>query len=624
MSLMSSLYVGKSGLSGSQYAINTTAHNLSNVETSGFIRQQTIFGTTQFNTVGQSAISKMQVGLGVNTETVMQVRAIFLDKAYRQEIGREDFYNVQYEAVTEVEDIFGELNGVAFQDTIVDFWESLQELAKEPESIVTRASFVETAFTFVERGEKIYNQIAAYQLSLNGEIEEKVNRINEIGDEIVDLNKRICAYESNKMENANDLRDRRNSLLDELAEFINISYKEDMKGMVSVYAENVPFVTDTVVTHMSTMTQLDYLTRELKKEMSDPEAAAAEASRLCKNSNMLVPIWPMYGNMAVFNFDRAPSAEANTNIGGLKGLLLCRGSKIADYTDIPIKPKEEDFTDEEGYFDEDAFREAEGKFTRDLATYNNRLEPSAIMTIQAQFDQLFHGVVTMINDLLCPNTEYTLGEAVTIEREDGTVITYPAGTTVQIFDRENAPEGMDADRTMGAELFARKSMPRYEEVTLSDGTEIWIYNEEDPGDNYSLYTLGEVEVNNDILADKSKIPLSKQGGTGEFDITTVEKIITAWGSDFATLSPNTLDMNDYEEYYNSFIAAIANRGENFNSLAKNQEMVVQEIDSKRLSTTAVSSDEELTNLIKFQHAYNAAARYINVVDEMLELIVTRL
>ena len=140
MGLMSNLWVGKSGLSMSQYSINTTAHNLANVDTPGFVRQQMILGTASYLTVGQNAISKMQTGLGVNAEEVKQVRDIFLDKAYRQEIGRESFYRTQYEAVEEMENVFGEVEGVAFQNSLKDFWVSLQELAKEPESIVTRAS----------------------------------------------------------------------------------------------------------------------------------------------------------------------------------------------------------------------------------------------------------------------------------------------------------------------------------------------------------------------------------------------------------------------------------------------------------------------------------------------------
>ena len=99
MGLMSNLWVGKSGLSMSQYSINTTAHNLANVDTPGFVRQQMILGTASYLTVGQNAISKMQTGLGVNAEEVKQVRDIFLDKAYRQEIGRESFYRTDRKSV---------------------------------------------------------------------------------------------------------------------------------------------------------------------------------------------------------------------------------------------------------------------------------------------------------------------------------------------------------------------------------------------------------------------------------------------------------------------------------------------------------------------------------------------
>lgn len=167
MGLMGDLYIGKSGLSMSQYAINTTSHNLANVDTKGYSRQQTIFGTTQYTTVGNNVISKMQTGLGVNTEEVKQSRNAFLDKAYRREIGRESFYSMQYETVSEMENIYGELEGVAFQNSIGELWEALQETAKEPDSIVTRASLVERAVAFTERAENIFKQISQYQVDLS-------------------------------------------------------------------------------------------------------------------------------------------------------------------------------------------------------------------------------------------------------------------------------------------------------------------------------------------------------------------------------------------------------------------------------------------------------------------------
>lgn len=625
MGLMSNLWVGKSGLSMSQCSINTTAHNLANVDTPGFVRQQMILGTTTYLTVGQNAISKMQTGLGVNAEEVKQVRDIFLDKAYRQEIGRESFYRTQYEAVEEMENVFGEVQGVAFQNSLKDFWVSLQELAKEPESIVTRASLVQTAVSFTERAENIYNQIRKYQVNLNEQIESKVARINEIGDMIADLNIKICHNEGNGVENANDLRDQRNLLLDELGEYVNITYREGKNGQVSVLVEQMPFVTEGTVFHMSTTPQVELLTKQLTKEYGgDEEAyekAKSEAERICNSTNMLVPVWPIYGDREVFNFDRVPETKNNTDIGGLKGLILARGTRVGKYSDLPIKPSEADFT-EDDYFDEDAYKLAMANYQLEVDKYNSEIEPSVIMTVQAQFDQLVHGIVTTINDILCPNKEYVLGESVTITKRDGSTVTYNAGDTVRIFDKENAPIGMDEKHTAGTELFSRKSTPRYEKVTLADGTELMIYNEEDPLDNYTMYTLGEIEINENILEDKSMLPLSKNNQAGEFDIKTAEELLNKWQEKFAALSPNNYTVYNFNGYYTAFIAELANRGDTLITSAEKQDMLVQSIENKRLSTTAVSSDEELTNLIRYQHAYNAAARYMNVVDEMLEHIVS--
>ena len=77
-------------------------------------------------------------------------------------------------------------------------------------------------------------------------------------------------------------------------------------------------------------------------------------------------------------------------------------------------------------------------------------------------------------------------------------------------------------------------------------------------------------------------------------------------------------------YYTQFTGAIATKGDEYKTLADNQNAMVGSIQEKRIGVHGVSSDEELTYLIKFQHAYNASARYINVIDEMLEHVIERL
>ncbi len=118
MSLMANLYIGTSGLQTSQNALNTTAHNLSNVATVGYTSHQVQQSDKSYVTIATDPriVSNKQTGLGVTYCNVKQVRDYFLDKAYRKESGRSMFYKVSTEVLEEVESLLGELNGEALQN----------------------------------------------------------------------------------------------------------------------------------------------------------------------------------------------------------------------------------------------------------------------------------------------------------------------------------------------------------------------------------------------------------------------------------------------------------------------------------------------------------------------------
>lgn len=577
MSSMSSLYVGVTGLNVSQAAINTAAHNLANVDTKGYVRQQPLQTDFRYAKLGESYSASMQKGMGANFAAIKQVRDTFLDMAYRQELGRGAYYDAQYDAVREIESLFGELEGESFQDTMSNFWYTLQELAKEPDSVVTRASLIQTAVSFIERAENISKQLYDYQVNLNTQIKEQVKRINEIGESIKTLNTKIRHYEASGVEKANDLRDERNNLLDELSKMVNITYKENSVGVVTVNVEGVVFVSEDTWYRMDTV-------------------------KVDDGSEMLKPVWPSHGDADVFNLDRVPSSENNTDIGSLKGLLVARGYKKANYTDIPKYNPEE---------------ESEAQYLVRVAEYNRTIEASVVMSTQALFDQLIHGVVTLVNDIFCPNKAVNLTD----------------GTKAVILDIDNAPVGMDSEKTRGQALFTRKSMDSYTEeeiiTYINDNGETetvssYFFNEEDPENNYSLFTIGEIEVNPAIMQNYDLIPLSDNNGSGGFDPEAVRKLMDVWHNAFSTLTPNTLTKYNFNDYYTAFTSEMANRGEKFKTIGENQASMVESINNKRLEISGVSSDEELTNLIKFQHAYNASARYVNTVSEMLEHIINRL
>jgi len=618
MSLFGDLSVGTSGLKVSQYGLNVVAHNLANVETEGYVRQQTVFDTAGVNKIGGNGLSSFQVGLGVDPQTVRQVRDFFLDKAYRNEIGRESYYDAQSAAVDEIEQLFGELQGVAFQSTMTDLWVSMQELAKDPDNRVTQATFIESGVSFIERAADIYKELNSYQHDLNAQIKDKIDRINEIGGQVHELNIKIAKYEADGREHANDLRDERNNLLDELSGMVKTDYMELENGMVTISLEDTVFLNESRCFPMGAMTVAEY--RDVHN-INDP---------LDEGADLLMAVWPHLGGKDVFDWSEVPSATANSDIGGLKGAIQARGDKIGKYIDIPIEPVRADYTDDASY------EAAVDKYKADTKEYNLTTEASIVRRTQSQFDQLVHGIVTTINDVLCPNIDADLGgkQATAVTFADGTTRTVPAGVKLKIFDEKNAPIGQDKDATAGTEVFKRKTYDRYEAkqdvtVTLDDGstvtlTGVQIYNWEDPGNNYSLYTLGETEINHALISNKSKLPILSPDRTGDFDIKMVQNLMQKWQDPFATLSPNTLTMNNFMNYYIQFTGAIATKGDEYSTLADNQRAMVESIEDKRTGLHGVSSDEELTNLIKFQHAYNASARYINVIDQMLEHVIERL
>ncbi len=591
MGLFGSLYTGVSGLRTSQNALNTTAHNLANVGTNGFVRQQVVQVDSSYIKWGVTRHSTLQYGLGVDISAVRQVRDNFLDNSYRKELGRQGFYDTQYETVSELEGMFGELEGVTFQGSMEGFWTSIQELAKEPDSIVARAALIQTSVSFLEHAENISKQLKEYQVNLNTQIRNNVDSVNQIASEINALNKQISLYESGGQEKANDLRDYRNNLLDELGKIMSITYRENPNGVVTVMAEGVPLVTE------------DYANKMGTAKVSD-------------SSDMIKPVWPYFDDIDVFNLDKEPSTAKDTDIGTLKGLILSRGDEVSNYTVIPKRI--------EG--------ESEERYNKRVADYNNSVGASVIMSMQAQFDQLIHGIVTKINDILSPNKKVIVATDQDIII-NGKTIELKDGDELIVLDSDNAPVGMDEGSTMGEALFNRKSVDRYSKeftIDIKDEngnkvpTKVRIYNKEVPEDNYSLFTLGEIQVNPEIMNNYSKIPLNSNNGTDGFDMKVAEALANAWNEPFAALSPNTLTISTFKDYYTALVGELATRGEQLNNMGENQEAMANNINNQRQQVMGVSSDEELTNLIKYQHAYNASSRYITVVDSMLEHLITRL
>ncbi len=362
MSLMSGLHVGATGLRTSQNALNTVAHNLSNVETEGYTRQQVSQSDNIYNTISYqyAGVSRQQVGLGVYFSETKRVRDVFLDRTYRQENGRSSFYEVQAEAIEEIEDIIGEMQGEEFEQALVNLWETVQELAKDPTSSVNQSAFVRRAAQFIERSNAVYSALSDYQDDMNLTVKNQVDKINEYGQKIKELNDKIVSIEAAGVEKANDLQDERDYYLDELSSLANITYSEDSWGYVNVKLEGVDFIKNDMVYEVA-------LETDDETGFYTPYWKQLANYTLDHNGNKVYHI----EGAEVFDLLKPIQTELNTDIGSLKGILLARGDHRATFEDL-----------------------------QDSAYYNASIDPSIMMKFQAEFDQLVSSVVTSINDVL--------------------------------------------------------------------------------------------------------------------------------------------------------------------------------------------------------------------------------
>ena len=560
-----SLYVGASGLQNAQNAINTTANNLANVDTKGYVRQQVRYADKNYTILKDSRanVNMQQSGLGVSIGDVVHARDIFLDKTYRQETGRKSFYSARYETATYVEDLMQELNGQQFKQSVSDLWQAFQEVSTKPADSTKQNLVLQKADLLVSRTQKLYSDLQNYQSNINDQIKDDVDRVNTIGNRIYELNLQIQRVEAGGTETAMTLRDERDSLLDELGNYGRIEVTEDATGFTYVDMEGVRFVDENRCYNMGL--------------------------KAADGTGFYTPYWPQQSDVEkgqyvpVFRLSGEISSEMNTDIGSIKSKLLVRGDAYG---------RREDMASEKSY---------------------GNIEGCTLMEVQAELDVLFSNIVRSMNDIYCPNTETTSAFTST----DG--VTYPAGT--KILDEENCARGVDGE-IPPRELFTRIGIDRYTKVTGKDGKTYYVYNEEDPDVSSTRYAIGTITVNSDLKRQITLMPAYKKDGSVDYEMGA--KLAAAWEVKDMKLNPYDQKPCTFEEYYDKMVDQLGIEGNTYKSVTETLSGAVSSVDSKRQQVSGVSSDEELSNMIKFQSAYNAASHFMNVISEMTETIVTGL
>ena len=480
--------------------------------------------------------------------------------------------------MTEVETFLQETQGKAFKEALADLYEAFSEFAKDPSDAVNQNLVMQKSSLFVSRVSNVNEGLKDYQSTINKKITDDVNRINELGRKIATLNSQIQKIESAGVETAMDMRDTRDLCLDELSKLAKISYTELPDGVVKLQIDGVEFVTENNVYEMA-----------LQEDLS---------------TGFKTPYWPQLSDTEkgtytyVFNTQNA-NAVNNTDVGEVKALLVARGDHHANYLDMQgLTPQE----------------------------YEWGLSNSIMLNTQAELDTLYHTMITAINDQICPNI--TAGEkfgagAFTppIAATDTNGKTIHITENTKILDADNCCVGSDG-KIPPQEVFTRIGCERYTQVNVTiDGENktLYVYNEEDPKDTSKCYTIDYTKVNPKLVEEESLLAHKTQ--TGEIAYNLGAQLEGIWDNADYTINPLDKTPCNFTDFYIKWIGEIGTTGSIYDTTARSLEGTRDTIENNRQMVVGVSSDEELTNMIKYQQAYNAASRYINVVSTMIDYLL---
>ena len=504
------LEIAKSGLRVSQSEMNVSSHNIANVDTEGFTRQRIYTSSVagSGNHV-QFAVDKSGLaGRGVTAVTVEQIRSPFLDYQYRKENASTTKWATKEQYFYYVEDLFNnELNNSvtvssSISSQLGDFYDSLYKLVESPADIEIRANVQQNALKLTETMNYYFDQLIDQQSTLNENVKVTVNQINQYSEQIAELNKQIMGYELSG-DKANDLRDKRNAMLDELSGLIDITYSEDSSGYLNVQIDG------------------NYLVRQ------------SSSNQLAVAATMDNPIRPGAENRLyeVYWADNTGAAVATKKIDADNGALS-------------------------------AFMEIrDGNTKYDIG----------IPYIVGQLNELCQKIVKDVNTV------------------------HKTGYTTPNDSNGNVSQN-------GINFFADTSVAQ-------DGSEV-------TAENFALSTDVMQNVYNIAASDTAVVAggENEQRGNGKIALKLAELI----NSTDASGNPNNFD-----SVYKTIVTGVGIEMSNISSTTEIQSITQEHLTEQRKSISDVSLDEEMTNIIKFSHAYSAASRMITAMDKQLDVLINQ-
>jgi len=585
-SINATLDIARWSLQASQLAIEVTSHNIANANTEGYSKQSLVLETGYPITMNPG-----QIGTGVRATQVMRAYDQFVNEQVCSKSSDHYYWNVYKDAMESIETIFNESEGYGLNQIMGEFWSAWSDLSNNPEDVATRSALLGQSETLIQVIRDIDSNLKTYQMHLDDNIQGAVSEINSITAQIADLNVRISSSEIDHSVNANDLRDQRDLLLEELSGYMDISYyEEEQTGQVMVYIlGGIPLVmendsytltcqqdTDSghlnVVWNSTSGQQID-ITHKLEsgKLTGWIDVRDNEIDSYLDTTNTFAEelIWQV-------NSLHAEGA-------GLKSVSSMTGSvEIAD-PDLALDGQDIDGNYHYAFGDRFV---ADGSF--DVVVYDSSGTSVGSITVTLSAGSTVNDLIAQIDGVCHMNAGIEAPtNSLSLSADTGyTFVVSPSETS----DSNNALAILGLNT-----FFAWDSLSEDYAGTIDINTDL----EADP----ELIAAGYLDNSGNIAPGDNQVALAIYG--------LQDRIVEINGSS------TTLD-----GYYNSFVAEIGTDVKRAQVNEQYNEALLDQYVQKKESISGVNLDEEMADLLKFQHLYQTAAKLIETIDEMMETLLS--
>lgn len=596
--LFGTLHVGKSGIFANQRSIDVTSHNIANANTEGYSRQRAELQTERpFCTPSMNnAVGAGQLGRGVNVADINRIRDTFLDYQVRIELGVQGKYAGRHKFLNEIENIFNEPSETGISTLLGNFFDGWQELSKQPHSSNARTVVAEQSKALTDELNHLYGQLHKLKDNAKTSIRQDLNDVNSILDQMERLNEEIIQVTA-AGQKPNDLLDRRDLLLDKLSSKFGINIEK--KGLNGIDVNT--------------------------KGDAEPPGGL----------NLIQMVKPEEALRFAYISSISPAEGVNP---GEKGKYTITYYKNADMTNDDNKVTFEITLDEKGYKDLD----------RSRTLWTNKNGEAVLIAedkneIVGKVDK--HGnIVSKDGGVLLKKVKIP-----TFQPSTGNLNGY---MTVQD-DIDN--QIVQLNKLARSLAYAVNAVHSQSE-TYSDNDLFFVNKDKTGEEGEKEITAGNITVNEEILKDVMKIKVGKGDNPGETDGTRalaianimdklieiqnlkldgadkttranfVKQIGGEWAKDEAGILTlqGTTDGMTFGGYFKDMVDRLGVQTQEAKRMVKNQHSVLASFQQSRDAVSGVSLDEEMTNLIQFQHAYQANAKLISTVDELLDVVVNGL